>query len=220
MTFTGFASREDAGRQLANRLKTMGLVDPVVLALPRGGVPVAAEVARALNAPLDLILVRKIGVPWQPELAAAAIVDGERPDLVLNDSVMHALGIKTSDIDGAAQTQLEEIERRRKLYIGERQPVSVRGRSAIVVDDGIATGTTARAALQALRRRQPKTLILAVPVGAPDSLVELETHADQVISLESPPGFYAIGQFYADFHQLSDQEVIELLSQSRYDVRT
>lgn len=220
MTFTGFASREDAGRQLANRLKTMGLVDPVVLALPRGGVPVAAEVARALNAPLDLILVRKIGVPWQPELAAAAIVDGERPDLVLNDSVMHALGIKKSDIDGAAQTQLEEIERRRKLYIGERQPVSVRGRSAIVVDDGIATGTTARAALQALRRRQPKTLILAVPVGAPDSLVELETHADQVISLESPPGFYAIGQFYADFHQLSDQEVIELLSQSRYDVRT
>ena len=215
MTFNGFASREDAGRQLASRLRTMGLVDPVVLALPRGGVPVAAEVARELKAPLDVILVRKIGVPWQPELAAAAIVDGERPDLVLNDSVMEALGLKTADIDGAAQVQLKEIERRRKLYIGERQPVSVRGRSAIIVDDGIATGTTARAALQALRRREPKRLILAVPVGAPDSLAALEAHADQVISLESPAGFYAIGQFYADFHQLSDQEVIDLLRVSR-----
>lgn len=220
MTFTGFASREDAGRQLAKRLKSLGLDDPVVLALPRGGVPVAAEVAKELRAPLDVILVRKIGVPWQPELAAAAIVDGESPDLVLNDSVMHALGLTKADIDGAAKTQLEEIERRRKLYIGERQPVAVRGRPTVVVDDGIATGTTARAALQALRRREPKTLILAVPVGAPDSLSELGEYADQVISLESPPGFYAIGQFYSDFHQLSDEEVMELLRVSRYDTKS
>ena len=220
MTFTGFASREDAGRQLARRLKTLALEYPVVLALPRGGVPVAAEVARELKAPLDLILVRKIGVPWQPELAAAAIVDGERPDLVLNDSVMHALGLTRADIDGAAKSQLEEIERRRTLYLGQRQPVSVRGRSAIVVDDGIATGTTARAALQALRRREPRALVLAVPVGAPDSLSELERHADQVISLESPENFYAIGQFYADFHQLSDEEVMDHLRTSRKDVET
>lgn len=211
MTFTGFASREDAGRQLATRLKSLGLDDPVVLALPRGGVPVAAEVARELKAPLDVILVRKIGVPWQRELAAAAIVDGERPDLVLNDSVMQALGLTKDDIEGAARTELAEIERRRKLYIGEREAVSVKGRTAIVVDDGIATGTTARAALQALRRREPKALILAVPVGPPDTLSDFTEEADQVICLQSPAGFYAIGQFYADFHQLSDEEVMDLL---------
>lgn len=220
MTFIGFASREDAGRQLASRLKTLGIKDPVVLALPRGGVPVAAEVARELNAPLDVILVRKIGVPGQPELAAAAIVDGERPDLVLNDSVMNMLGLTRADLDGAAKAQLQEIERRRKLYIGERQPISVKGRSAIIVDDGIATGTTARAALQALRRREPRTLILAVPVGAPDALAELATQADQVISLESPPGFYAIGQFYSDFHQLEDDEVMDLLRVPRQDLKS
>lgn len=211
MTFTGFVSREDAGRQLAKRLTSLKLKDPVVLALPRGGVPVAAEVARELNAPLDLILVRKIGVPGQPELAAAAIVDGERPDLVLNDNVMHALSLTRADLDSAVKAQLEEIERRRKLYAGDRQPVSVHGRTAIIVDDGIATGTTARAALKALRRREPKALLLAVPVGAPDSLAELETQADQVICLQSPANFYAIGQFYADFHQLSDEEVMDSL---------
>lgn len=211
MTFTGFSSREDAGRQLALRLKNMALVDPVVLALPRGGVPVAAEVARELHAPLDLILVRKIGVPWQPELAAAAIVDGEHPDLVLNGRVMQGLGLTMADIDGQAKEQLEEIERRRRLYLRDRQPVSVQGRSVIVVDDGIATGTTARAALQALRRRKPKELILAVPVTAPETVVELEGHADQVISLKTPANFESIGQFYSDFHQLTDEEVMDTL---------
>lgn len=211
MMFTTFPSRRDAGRQLASELKRMKIDKPVILALPRGGVPVAAEVARELNAPLDLLLVRKIGVPWQPELAAAAIVDGERPDLVLNDSVMSALGLTRADIDGAAGVQLAEIERRRKLYLGDMAPVSVKGCSAIVVDDGIATGTTAKAALQALRRRDPKTVILAVPVGAPDSLAELTGHADRIICLQSPASFYAIGQFYLDFHQLSDQEVIDEL---------
>ncbi len=211
MMFTSFSSRKDAGRQLASELKAMKIDNPVVLALPRGGVPVAAEVARELNAPLDLLLVRKIGVPWQPELAAAAIVDGESPDLVLNDSVMSALGLTRADIDGEAGAQLAEIERRRKLYLGDRSPVSVRGCSAIVVDDGIATGTTAKAALQALRRRDPKTVILAVPVGAPDSLADLAEHADRIVCLQSPASFYAIGQFYLDFHQLSDQEVIDEL---------
>jgi len=217
MTFTGFSSREDAGRQLAKRLKTLALDDPVVLALPRGGVPVAAEVARVLQAPLDLVLVRKIGVPWQPELAAAAIVDGERPDLVLNDDVVQALGLTMADIDGAAKAQLAEIERRRKLYFGGQKPVSVQGRSAIVVDDGIATGTTAKAALQALRRRGPKAIILAVPVAAPDSLAELGRHADQVISLETPVNFQSIGQFYSDFHQLSDEEVLDAMRSARSD---
>ncbi len=211
MTFTQFSSRRDAGRQLASELKRMKIDKPVILALPRGGVPVAAEVARELNAPLDLLLVRKIGVPWQPELAAAAIVDGESPDLVLNDSVMSALGLTRAVIDGASGAQLAEIERRRMLYLGDRAPVSVKGCSAIVVDDGIATGTTAKAALQALRRRDPKTVILAVPVGAPDSLAELAGHADRIVCLQSPATFYAIGQFYLDFHQLSDQEVIDEL---------
>jgi putative phosphoribosyl transferase len=211
MTFTQFSSRRDAGRQLASELKRMKIDKPVILALPRGGVPVAAEVARELNAPLDLLLVRKIGVPGQPELAAAAIVDGESPDLVLNDSVMSALGLTRAVIDGASGAQLAEIERRRMLYLGDRAPVSVKGCSAIVVDDGIATGTTAKAALQALRRRDPKTVILAVPVGAPDSLAELAGHADRIVCLQSPATFYAIGQFYLDFHQLSDQEVIDEL---------
>ena len=211
MTFTSFSSRSDAGRQLATELKAMKIENPVILALPRGGVPVAAEVARELNAPLDLLLVRKIGVPWQPELAAAAVVDGESPDVVLNDSVMSALGLTRADIDGEVGAQLAEIERRRTLYLGDRAPVSVKGCSAIVVDDGIATGTTAKAALQALRRRHPKTVILAVPVGAPDSLAELAQHADRIVCLQSPPSFYAIGQFYLDFHQLSDEEVIDQL---------
>jgi putative phosphoribosyl transferase len=211
MTFSGFTSREDAGRQLARKLKGMNLPDPVVLALPRGGVPVAAEVAKALNAPLDVLLVRKIGVPWQQELAAAAIVDGENPDLVLNDSVMKAMGVRIADVEALSKRELEEIERRRKLYVGDRQSVSVRGKTAIVVDDGIATGTTAMAALKALRRRDPKTIVLAVPVGSPDSVSRLREYADQVICLESPAIFYAIGQFYSDFHQLSDEEVIEYL---------
>lgn len=211
MMFSGFSSREDAGRQLARKLRGMDFSDAVVLALPRGGVPVAAEVATALNAPLDVLLVRKIGVPWQRELAAAAIVDGENPDLVLNDSVMKAMGVGIADVEALSKRELEEIERRRKLYVGDRQPVSVRGKTAIVVDDGIATGTTAMAALKALRRRDPKTIVLAVPVGSPDSLSRLREYADQVICLESPAVFYAIGQFYSDFHQLSDDEVIGYL---------
>jgi putative phosphoribosyl transferase len=211
MMFSGFSSREDAGRQLARKLRGMDFSDAVVLALPRGGVPVAAEVATALNAPLDVLLVRKIGVPWQRELAAAAIVDGENPDLVLNDSVMKAMGVGIADVEALSKRELEEIERRRKLYVGDRQAVSVRGKTAIVVDDGIATGTTAMAALKALRRRDPKTIVLAVPVGSPDSLSRLREYADQVICLESPAVFYAIGQFYSDFHQLSDDEVIGYL---------
>lgn len=210
--FSGFVSREDAGRQLATRLKRLAFDAPVVLALPRGGVPVAAVVAKELKAPLDLLLVRKIGVPWQPELAAAAIVDGERLDLVLNDSVMRAMGLTRSDLDAAVKTQLEEIERRRKLYMGTRAPVAVDGKTAIVVDDGIATGTTARAALQAIRRRKPKRVVLAVPVASPGTVSELSDCADQVVCLETPASFYGISQFYSDFHQLSDQEVTDALN--------
>lgn len=211
MTFTAFPSREHAGRELALRLKSMAIEDPVVLALPRGGVPIAAEAARVLHAPLDLVLVRKIGVPSMPELAAAAVVDGERAELVFNHSVMEAAGLTEAAIDPLAKEQLAEIERRRRLYLNDRKPVSVRDKTAIVMDDGVATGTTAKAALQALRRRGPKMIILAVPVASPEAANELSTYADKVVTLQQPAFFYAIGQFYSDFHQLSDDEVIEAL---------
>ncbi len=211
MRFEGYATREEAGRELSRRLAAMHIVDPVVLALPRGGVPVAAEVAKALKAPLDLLLVRKIGVPWQPELAAAAVVDGERPDLVLNDDVMSMVGLHRDEIEDLMKVQLEEIERRRKLYLSGRTPEKIAGRSAIVVDDGIATGTTVRAALAALRRREPKRLILAVPVGLEMTVAELNSEVDDLVCLQRPSPFYAIGQFYADFHQVPDDEVIALM---------
>lgn len=209
--FVGFATREDAGRELGERLATMNIANPVVLALPRGGVPVAVEVAKALKAPLDLLLVRKIGVPWQPELAAAAVVDGERPDLVLNEEVMAMVNLGRAEIEDLMKAQLEEIERRRKLYLGNRPPEIVAGRGAIVVDDGVATGTTVRAALTALRRRKPNRLILAVPVAPEESAVQLEAEVDDLVCLQRPVPFYAISQFYADFHQVEDVEVVALM---------
>jgi putative phosphoribosyl transferase len=172
---------------------------------------VAAEIARALKAPLDLLLVRKIGVPSQPELAAAAVVDGDHPDLVLNDAVMRMAGLHRGEIEDLMKVQLAEIERRRRLYLGDRPPVDISGQSVIVVDDGIATGTTVRAALRALRGRKPKRLILAVPVAPEDSLAELQGQVDDLICLQQPSPFYAIGQYYADFHQVEDSEVIALM---------
>ena len=211
MSFQGFQTREEAGRELGKRLAAMNIANPVVLALPRGGVPVATEIARALKAPLDLLLVRKIGVPSQPELAAAAVVDGDHPDLVLNDAVMRMAGLHRDEIEGLMKVQLVEIDRRRRLYLGDRPPVDVSGRSVIVVDDGIATGTTVRAALTALRRRNPMRLILAVPVAPEGSLAELQGQVDDLICLRQPRPFHAIGQFYADFHQVEDDEVIALM---------
>jgi putative phosphoribosyl transferase len=206
-----FADRADAGRQLAQRLAMMGLADPVVLALPRGGVPVAAEIARALHAPLDLLLVRKIGVPWQPELAVAAVIDGERPDVVVDASIQQSAEIAPAYIEQQARKELEEIERRRRLYIGDRPAVAVQGRTAIVVDDGIATGTSMRAALQALRRRGPARLLLAVPVAPPDTIARLRGEVDDVICLAQPTPFMAIGPHYDDFHQLPDAEVTAVM---------
>lgn len=212
MTFTAFTSRTQAGQLLAEEVAKFRFEQPVVLALPRGGVPVALEVARLLKAPLDLLLVRKIGVPWQPELAAAAVVDGERRDLVFNDEVMSTLGLERYEIEKAAAKEIAEIDRRRKLYLKGREPVSVMGRTAIVVDDGIATGTTVKAALQALKKRSPKRLVLAVPVAPGDTINELSAYVDDIICLHQPYPFMAIGVFYRDFHQVSDEEVIEMLA--------
>jgi putative phosphoribosyl transferase len=206
-----FRNRADAGRRLAARLASFRAADPVVLALPRGGVPIGAEIARALDAPLDVVLVRKIGVPYQPELALGTIVDGEEPELVVDTQLMTMLDIPESYVAEQRERQLAEIERRRRLYLEGRSPVAVAGRTAIVVDDGIATGYTMRAALRAIRRRRPARLVLAVPVAPPETIAALAAEVDEIVCLSTPEYFGAIGQFYADFRQLHDAEVVALL---------
>jgi putative phosphoribosyl transferase len=206
-----FQDRLDAGRKLATALSAYKGRNAVVLALPRGGVPVAAEVAAALNAPRDLILVRKIGVPAQPELAMGAVVDGAAPIIVRNEDVIGFSGATAEEFDAACARELAEIERRRQLYIGERPRAKIAGQVVIVIDDGIATGATMRAALQATRNRKPKELVLAVPVAPPDTIRELRQEVDALICLETPELFGAIGYFYRDFRQVSDQEVVAIL---------
>jgi putative phosphoribosyl transferase len=207
-----FKDRATAGAGLASRLIAMDVSQPVVLALPRGGVPVARQVADALHAPLDLVLVRKIGVPWQPELAAAAVVDGEEANVVLNEEVMGLTEIGMDQIQARANEELLEIERRRTVYLGDRAPVPLEGRTAILVDDGIATGTTVRAAVVALRRRNPSRIVLAVPVAAAETLAALRGLVDDIVCLATPEPFGAIGYYYRDFHQLSDKEVSRLIA--------
>jgi len=206
-----FRNRSDAGRKLAKALLEYKGRNAVVLALPRGGVPVAAEVAEALKAPLDLILVRKIGVPTQPELAMGAVVDGAAPIVVRNEEVIELSGTTSEEFDAACASELAEIERRRQLYIGERARAEIGGQVVIVIDDGIATGATTRAALQAVRIRKPKELVLAVPVAPPDTIANLRPEVDALICLEAPELFGAIGYFYRDFRQVSDQEVVAIL---------
>lgn len=203
--------REDAGRRLAERLQSYRGRDVVVLALPRGGVPVAAEIARTLNAPLDLLFVRKIGLPWQPELAYAAVVDGTPPEVVVNDEVARLEPMSDAELQRATREEVDEIERRRRLYMAGRAPLDVTGREVILVDDGLATGTTARAALRGLRRRGPSRLVLAVPVAPLETVEELRSLVDELVCLETPPHFRAIGLHYADFHQLEDDEVLGIL---------
>jgi putative phosphoribosyl transferase len=209
-----FADRTDAGRRLAAALGHLRGSDPVILALPRGGVPVGFEVAKALGAPLDVLLVRKIGAPLQPELAAGAVVDGAEPVLVRNEEVVRAYGIEEDWIEAEAARQLAEIERRRRLYCGDRPPVVVRGRTAILVDDGIATGTTVRAALRALARLGPRRRVLAVPVAPPETVARLAREADELVVLEQPEWMAAVGQFYRDFRQTEDAEVVRLLAEA------
>lgn len=205
-----FKDRAEAGRKLAKALASYKEEEPVVLALPRGGVPVAAEVCAALNAPLDLILVRKIGVPLQPELAMGAVVDGGAPIVVRNEDVIKLAGIDEAAFKEVCDRELAEIDRRRQRYLGGRARAEVEGRTAIVIDDGVATGATTRAALRATRARKPKKLVLAVPVAPTDSLAALRADADDVVCLENYELFGAIGFYYADFRQISDEEVIDI----------
>jgi putative phosphoribosyl transferase len=207
-----FADRRAAGRALAEVLAKKKLVAPVVLALPRGGVPVAAEIASALGAPLDIVLVRKIGVPFQPELAAAAVVNGGDPEIVTNEDVVSLAGVTAADLSAGIKRELEEIERRRRVYLQGRTRVPLEGRTIILVDDGIATGASIRAALKALKRKGPKALILAVPVAPPEAVDALAREVDKVVCLWAPETFFAIGVHYVDFHQISDKEVVKLLA--------
>lgn len=206
-----FYDRTDAGRRLAAELDKFNGEDVVVFALPRGGAPVAEPIATSLNAPLDLVLVRKIGVPFQPELAMGAVADGGNPVVVRNDDVIAMTDVSDNEFQEVRARELEEIERRRRLYLGGRQRPDAKGHVAIVVDDGVATGATTRAALRAVRARGPKKLVLAVPVAPPDTLESLEPEVDEIVCLETPRAFGAIGFFYRDFRQISDEEVIEIL---------
>jgi len=207
-----FNDRIEAGRILAAALAHHRQQPTVVLALPRGGVMVAAEVARALGAPLGLLIVRKIGVPFQPELAMGAIVDGAAPVVVRNEDVITAAGVSATEFEAARERELAEVERRRARYLAGNDGPEVGGRVVIVVDDGIATGATMRAALQALRRRSPKSIVLAVPVAPPETVGALRHEADEVVCLEQHRPFGSIGAFYADFRQVDDDEVIETLA--------
>ncbi len=210
-----FRDRADAGRQLAQRLMTYAAQNPIVLALPRGGVPVAFEVAKALRAPLDLIFVRKIGAPGHAEFGLGAVVDGAHPQVVLNEEALDRLRAPPGYIEEETERQLQEIERRREHYLAGRRPVDVEGRIAVVVDDGIATGSTVRAALKGLSRARPARLILAVPVAPADIIDHLRTEADEVICLMTPESFYAVGEHYDDFSQTSDREVTTLLDEAQ-----
>jgi putative phosphoribosyl transferase len=208
-----FADRRDAGRRLAEALERFRDEDPVVLALPRGGVPVGYEVARALGAPLDILLVRKLGSPFNPEYGIGAIAEGGVRFVRGDDAEL--TGISEEDLEETVARESAELERRRRLYRGEREPLAVEGRTAILVDDGVATGGTAVAAGQALKARGAGRVILAVPVGPAGTEVRLGGDFDEIVCLEQPYGFFGIGQFYASFEQLGDDEVIALLEAAR-----
>jgi predicted phosphoribosyltransferase len=206
-----FQDRDDAGRQLARALVKYKSRHPVILALPRGGVPVAAEVAERLEAPLDLVLVRKIGAPMQPELAMGAVVDGDQPLVVRNQDVIELTGVSEDTFDAVCKEELAEIERRRERYLGDRARSDVKGQIVIIVDDGIATGATTLAAIRALRKREPQELVLAVPVAPLETLQRLHSEVDAIVCLDTPSDFGAIAYYYRDFRQVSDDEVIAIL---------
>ena len=209
-----FEDRRDAGRQLAERLASYAEERPVVFALPRGGVPVGAEVSRSLGAPLDVIVSRKLGAPGQPEFGIGAVTPGGVR--VLNERAVRALGIEEDYLQMVSTRELAEAERRLRLFRGEGRPYpDLEGRTAILVDDGLATGVTARASLLALRRMNPQRLVLAVPVCAVQTAELLRPETDELICLLAPADLEAVGLWYRNFEQTSDEEVVRLLEQAR-----
>jgi putative phosphoribosyl transferase len=214
-----FKNRADAGSRLARKLGAYAAEAPVVVALPRGGVPVGYEIARALGAPLDIIVVRKIGAPGQHELGIGALVDGDHPETVLNEELLRLIDVSRDYLDREIKLELKEIRRRETVYRKGHPAIDLSGRTVLVVDDGIATGGSIRAALRGIRRRGARKIVLAVPVAAADTLRSLRDESDEIECLESPESFGAIGEFYRDFTQTSDQEVIGLLDRARGQMR-
>jgi putative phosphoribosyl transferase len=208
-----FLNRSDAGHRLGEALSKYRGQSVVVLALPRGGVPVALEVARALAAPLDLVLVRKIGLPMQPELAMGAVVDGPRPYTVRNEDVIRLAGVTEAEFAAVRDREIEEIRRRRAKYLGARLRAPLDGRVVIVVDDGIATGATIKAALQSVRKQMPRKVIIAVPVAPASSIADLRDEVDDLVCLDVRTSFDSVGLHYADFTQVSDEQVTVILAQ-------
>jgi putative phosphoribosyl transferase len=209
-----FADRDEAGSLLGARLAELEAPDPLIMALPRGGVPVGAQIARRLDAPLDVAFVRKLGAPDEPELAIGAVADGESPEIVLNAALVEGLGLGEDFISSAAARELATIERRRRDYANVRSAVEPAGRTVIVVDDGVATGMTMQAALRSIRHRNPARLVAAVPVASREALAVLRSEADDVICLSAPRRFGSVGAFYREFGQVSDEDVARLLGEA------
>ncbi len=214
-----FLDRANAGLRLAQELKRFVPESPVIAALPRGGVTVAAEIARELGLPIEPLIVRKIGVPRQPELAMGAIVDGDEPIVVRNEAVIAEAGVSEAEFATVRDREIEEILRRRRVYRGDAPFPQLKDRTIIVVDDGIATGATMRAALRALKNQHPRRLVLAVPVAPPSTLAELGEWADDIVCLEPHEALGAIGLYYSDFSQVTDDEVVRALALSRPETR-
>lgn len=215
-----FKDRAEAGRLLAAEIAKLSLHDPVVLALPRGGLPVADPIAAALNAPLDLVIVRKVGAPANPELAVAAIVDGNPPDVVLNREMVEAYDLSEEELEDLVKRERPELERRALAYRGRRKAASVTDKTAILVDDGAATGTTMRVAIRAIRRRSPRAVVVALPVAPPATVEELRLEADLVVCLTEPAQFRALSLHFRDFHQLTDEDVTQALHDAARRRRT
>jgi len=209
-----FRDRTDAGRRLGEALAHLRGEDPLVLGLPRGGVPVAYEVARALDAPLDVAVARKVGAPGQPELGVGAVSQGVT---VIDEATVALLGLRDEDLQPIIEEETRELHRRLLLYRGSDTLPDVKGRFVVLVDDGLATGVTTRAASRALRRLQPARLVLAVPVGPPETVESIRSEVDELICLYQPPVFRAVGLWYDDFAQTSDREVLEFLERRRIE---
>lgn len=204
-----YEDRRDAGRRLAERVAELELDDPVVLGLPRGGVPVAVEIAGRLGAPLDVVVVRKVGAPHNPEYGIGAV--GEGDVVILNEEPMRQLGLSRDDLQDSIQAEQDELKRRVDRYRRGREAVPLADRSVVVVDDGLATGVTATAAARVLRARGVEHIVLAIPVGPPDNVEQVGTHYDDVVVLQTPDRFRAVGMWYRDFGQTTDDEVVDLL---------
>jgi putative phosphoribosyl transferase len=209
-----FRDRKDAGVKLGVELSRLQLHQPIVLALPRGGVPVAVEVAKALGAPLDLLIVRKVGAPGNPELAVAAIVDGDPGEVVLNREIVETYALDEGQLRVLIANERPELERQRAAYRAKTKPISIAGKTAIIVDDGAATGTTMKIAIRALKRRSPREIVVAIPVSPQETVVELAREADRVVCLSQPGHFRALSYHYLWFPQLTDSEVVAAMGEA------